>query len=124
MELESHTIPLIESLVQKLKALEKIENNNKETEVEWIIITGRKVFSHAYKIKSNSNIAYVQKIYFTTVELKDHILNALKYPNEYLWSLFSEFVVNLQIIPTDLRKMIDTYKKELNAECPSDTSFK
>jgi hypothetical protein len=83
----------IASLVDTLSSSYKKENElGTDPLTEYIVITGRKEFNHAYKIKTQSGKLFAQKLYFVTVELEHHVRNALKYPGEYLCSLFSEYI--------------------------------
>lgn len=94
----------ISQLITALLDSYKTENAQcTDDEIEYIVISGRKEFNHAYKIKTKSGKLFAQKIYFVTTELEHHIKDAIKYEKEYLRSLFSEYV-NPQIVPPHLIK--------------------
>jgi hypothetical protein len=120
MSLESYITPLIEKLSDEFR---NENNRTNDPVVEWIVIAGRKEFDHAYKIKSSSGKLYAQKIYFTQVELSYHVTNALKYPKEYLWNMFTSFIDPLDV-PDELKnvaqKFINTHDI-LNDEKQDDT---
>lgn len=63
--------PLRESLIKSFR-----EENEKSTgkEVEWYILTGRKEYSHLFRVRSKSGLQYVQKIFFAA-DLLEHLMN-------------------------------------------------
>lgn len=101
----------IRSLITTLTNILKSENaNGTENEIEYIVISGRKEYNHAYKIKTKSGELFVRKIYFVTTELEANIKNAMIYEQEYLCSIFSEYI-DPQIVPNYLKQVAVNYIK-------------
>lgn len=117
---------LVDTLLNSYRA----ENTcGTENEVEYIVISGRKEFNHAYKIKTKSGKLFAQKLYFVTTELEYHVKNALKYEGEYLCSMFSEYI-HPQIVPLHLAECAVAYigtfadNNEKDRKCLYDELFR